>query len=326
MDQTTQAFLYSEYGNSGVLKFDTIPLLAPQAGELRLRQTAIGVNYIDIYQRSGLYPAAQFPARIGVEGVGVVEQIGDDVQGFAPGDRIAYVGGPPGGYADRRNVPAARAIKLPEGIKDTVAAALIFKAITAEYLIHRCYPVQPGQSVLVHAAAGGVGSLLVQWLKAKGATVIATVGRDAKVAAAQSNGADHVLLSGDPNLAKQVKHLMGGVDVVYDSIGKDTFTASLDSLKPRGMMVSFGSASGPVPPFALDDLSKRGSLFITRPSIAHYTSHPEDLRASAERVFDAIKANDIRPSKTTELPLHDAPRSHAMLENRQTTGALILIP
>ncbi len=326
MIATTNAFQYSEHGTLDVLKMNEIPLALPKTGELQIEQTAIGVNYIDIYQRCGTYPAAEFPAPIGVEGVGIVTAIGDHVDGFAPGKRVAYIGGPAGAYAQARNIPASRAVPLPDTIDDATAAALMFKAVTADYLIHDCYPVQPGQSALVHAGAGGVGSLLVQWLSAKGVNVIATVGREAKIDTATDNGATHVLLSNTPDFARQVRDLTGGVDVVYDSIGKDTFGASLDSLKPRGMMVNFGSASGPVPPISIEDLGKRGSLFLTRPSIAVYTADPAALRRSATRVFAAYADKHIRPAAITELPFQDAARAHDMLESRQTTGALILRP
>lgn len=326
MSQITHAFHYQNYGEPEVLAFRETELLAPTANEVQIRQTAIGVNYLDIYQRSGADRAVPLPAAIGVEGVGVIENVGTGQSTFTPGDRVAYVGGPPGAYALARNIPTSRLIKLPDWMEDQTAAALIFKGLTAEYLIQRCVSVQPAQTVLFHAAAGGVGSIACQWLRAKGVTVIGTVGAEEKMERASENGCDHVFLSNDPDLAQKVRAICNGVDVVYDSIGASTFITSLDCLRPRGTMVSFGAASGMPPEIGVGELARRGSLYLTRPSIAHYTSDAVEYQKAADCLFKAISDGTIRPPQITTLNLAEAARAHTLLEGRKTTGSLILIP
>jgi NADPH2:quinone reductase len=326
MKRSTQAFQYHQHGGADVLAMRAVPLPPPGAGEVQIRHTAIGVNYLDLYQRSGADKSVPLPAGIGVEGVGIVEIADPANPAFAVGDRVAYVGGPPGSYALRRNIPAARLIRLPDRIGDTTAAATLFKGLTVEYLIHRCVAVKAGQTVLLHAAAGGVGTLASKWLSALGARVIGTVGSEAKLDQARTNGCVHVLLSGDPDLAKKVQALTGGVDVVYDSVGATTFMASLDSLRPRGTLVSFGAASGPPPEISVGELAKRGSLFLTRPSIAHYTADPGEYQQAANRLFDAMADGTVTPSQITTLDLAEAAEAHRMIEGRQTTGSVVLLP
>lgn len=291
MTMHAQTVRFSEFGGPEVLSLDQIILPDPAPGQIQVRHGAIGLNFIDIYHRRGVFAAPlPLPSGLGVEGAGTVTAIGDGVTGFAPGDCVAYVGGPPGAYATARNLPAARAVKVPNGIGDTTAAAMIFKGLTAEYLIHRCVAVGPGNRVLFHAAAGGVGSIACRWLKALGAEVIGTVGAEAKTDAARRNGCDHVIVSGSEDVAARVRQITGGagVRVAYDSVGADSFAASLDSLAPRGTLVSFGESSGPVPPLAVASLGAKGSLFVTRPSIAHYTADPVEYQAAAQRLFAAM--------------------------------------
>jgi len=326
MKHTTSAFQYQKYGTPDVLTLSEVSLDSPNANEVQIRHTAIGVNFIDIYQRNGTDRSNALPARIGVEGVGVIDNIGDGQETFAIGDRVAYVGGPPGAYSVIRNVPAGRVVKLPDWIDDEVAASLIFKGLTAEYLINRCAPAEAGQTALFHAAAGGVGSIACQWLHAKGVTVIGAVGSEEKRAQAHRNGCEHVLLSDDPDFVSKVHDLTGGVHVVYDSVGQTTFINSLDCLRPRGTMVSFGASSGAPPEISVADLVGRGSLFLTRPSIAHYTSDAREYQSAADHLFQAIFEGIIKPSEITKMPLSEAQEAHALLESRKTTGSLLLIP
>lgn len=326
MNKTTHAFQYQEYGGPEVLVYEETNLPQPVNDRVQIRQTSIGVNYLDIYQRSGADRSIPLPSGIGVEGVGIIEAVGTAKTGFSIGDRVAYVGGPPGGYALCRNIPAFRLVKLPEWIDDQTAAALIFKGLTAEYLIHRCVSIQPSQTVLFHAAAGGVGSIACQWLHSMGVRVIGTVGSEEKMGRATQNGCDHVFLSGDPDLAEKVRALCGGVDVVYDSIGASTFVASLDCLRPRGTMVSFGASSGTPPEIGVGELAHRGSLYLTRPSIAHFTADPVEYQQAADRLFKAISTGAIKTPLITTLDLSEAPHAHALLEGRKTTGSLVLIP
>ncbi|SLN33652.1 quinone oxidoreductase family protein [Ruegeria meonggei] len=326
MSQTTHAFQYGEYGNPDVLTWDEVPLNEPTSDEVQIRHTAVGVNFLDIYQRKGADRSLAFPARIGVEAVGRIEAVGDAQTRFASGDRVAYVGGAPGSYSLGRNISAGRVIKLPDWIEDDLAAALMFKGITVEYLINRCVAVNQNQTVLFHAAAGGVGSLACQWLHAKGATVIGTVGSEEKIEQALANGCDHVLLSDDPEFVTKLRDLTGGVDVVFDSIGQATFTNSLDSLRPRGTMVSFGAASGAPRELDVSDLVSRGSLFLTRPSIAHYTSDPEEFQIAADTLFKAVQDGAIRQPQITRLPIREARQAHTLMEARKTTGSLVLMP
>ena len=329
MTTQTQAIMFSQFGGPEVLSLQPVALPAPGPGEIQLRHLAIGLNFIDIYHRKGIFAAPlPLPSGLGVEGVGTVIATGDGVTGFSTGDRVAYVGGPPGGYSESRNLPAARAIRVPDGIDDTTAAAMIFKGLTAEYLIHRCMAVRQGDPVLFHAAAGGVGSIACQWLKSIGAVVIGTVGTDAKADTARRNGCDHVIVAGTEDIADRVRQITGGkgVRVVYDSVGADTFAASLDCLAPRGTLVSFGESSGPVPPLAVGSLGARGSLFVTRPSIAHYTADRAEYEAAAQRLFAAMSDGTLAPPQVTPYPLAQAARAQDDMENRRTQGSVVLLP
>jgi NADPH2:quinone reductase len=312
-------------GGPEVLVWEDVPVPAPGPGEARVRQRAVGVNFIDVYQRTGLYPVA-LPAVLGQEGAGVVEAVGPGVTEVAVGDRVAY-GGIPGAYAEVRTVPAERLVKLPDGIGDELAAAIMLKGMTAEFLLRRSHRVSSGETVVFHAAAGGVGQIACQWAKALGATVIGTVGSAAKVDVARRHGCDHVVLTTE-DVAARVRSLTGGTgaDVVYDSVGRDTFEASLDSLRPRGLLVSYGNASGPVPPFAPLVLTTKGSLFLTRPSLVHYVATRAELLASAGAVFEAVLAGKIRVEIGQRYPLAEVARAHADLEGRRTTGPTVLVP
>ena len=312
-------------GGPEVLVWEEIPVPAPGPGEARVRQRAVGVNFIDVYQRTGLYPVT-LPAVLGQEGAGVVEAVGPGETDVAVGDRVAY-GGIPGAYAEVRTVPAERLVKLPDGIDDELAAAIMLKGMTAEFLLRRSHRVSSGETIVFHAAAGGVGQIACHWAKALGATVIGTVGSAAKVDVARRHGCDHVVLTTE-DVAARVRSLTGGTgaDVVYDSVGRDTFEASLDSLRPRGLLVSYGNASGPVPPFAPLLLTTKGSLFLTRPSLVHYIATRAELLASAGAVFEAVLAGKIRVEIGQRYPLAEASRAHADLEGRRTTGPSVLLP
>jgi NADPH2:quinone reductase len=322
----TQAIRIHQTGGPEVLRLEDVPLGAPGAGEVRIRQTAVGVNYIDIYHRTGLYPLP-LPAGIGVDAAGVVESAGSGVTGLKPGDRVAYYSGP-GSYAAARNLPADRVVRLPDGVSERTAAGAMLKGLTAYYLVRRTYPVQRGDTVLLHAAAGGVGTIMVQWLKALGATVIATVGSDDKAKLVKGLGADHAIVYTREDFAKRVRELTGGagVPVVYDSVGKATFEGSLDCLRPLGLMVTYGNASGPVPPLDVGVLSKKGSIFLTRPSIYAYLAKREDLERAASELFDVILAGKVKIDVTRVWPLAEAAEAHRALESRATTGSIVLLP
>lgn len=299
----------------------------PDAGQVRIRQTAIGLNYIDIYHRSGLYPVP-LPSGLGLEAAGVVTSVGADATGLAQGDRVAYASAPIGAYAEERVMPAERVLRLPEGVADETAAALMLKGLTAHALLFRTFPVQPGHVVLVHAAAGGVGSLLCAWARHLGARVIGTAGSAAKAEHARAAGCESVIRY-DQTPVAQVVHACTdgrGADVVYDGVGAATFEASLDSLAPLGMMVSFGNASGPVPPFAPSELARRGSLFLTRPSVMDYVADRESLEAGAAAVFEAVKAGVLVPDIGQRYALREAAQAHRDLEARRTVGASLLLP
>lgn len=329
MNTPKLAYSFSEYGTEDVLSLHPISLPDPAPTELQIRHHAIGVNYIDIYHRSGVFAARlPLPGGLGVEGVGEITALGAQVSGFALGDRVAYVGGPPGAYATHRNLPAARALVLPKTIASETAAAMIFKGLTAEYLIHRCVAVQPGDSVLFHAAAGGVGTVACQWLKALGATVIGTVSTEAKADHARQNGCDHVILYTQEDFQQRVAQITQGkgVRVVYDSVGAATFAKSLDCLQPRGTLVSFGESSGPIAPLDVASLGAKGSLCVTRPSIAHYTADRHEYEAAAARLFAALADGTIRPAPVTSYPLAEAARAQADLQARRSQGSIILIP
>jgi NADPH2:quinone reductase len=293
---------------------------------VRVRHTAIGLNFIDVYHRTGLYPV-QLPAVLGQEAAGVVEEVGDGVTSVKKGDRIVYANGPLGSNAELRNIPAANLVKLPEGIDDTIAAAAMLKGMTAQYLVHRTHAVQKGETIIVHAAAGGVGLVLCQWAKHLGATVIGTVGSEAKAKLAREHGCDHVLFYRTEDVPTRVRALTNGegVPVVYDSVGKDTFAASLDCLRPRGLLVTFGQSSGPIAPFDPRILSQKGSLYLTRPTLGHHIAGA-DLAATANDLFSVIASGAVRIRVSQKFPLRDAERAHRDLEARKTTGSTILVP
>jgi NADPH2:quinone reductase len=321
-----KAIRFEATGGPDVLKLQDIDLPAPAAGEIRIAHTAIGVNYIDTYYRSGLYPA-QLPNGLGMEAAGVVEAVGDGVTDLKPGDRVGYCTGPLGSYAQAANVPAGRVVALPDGIDDDLAASILLKGMTAEYLLRRTYPVKAGETILFHAAAGGVGQIACQWANALGATVIGTVGSDAKVETARANGCDHVIVSTRDDIATRVKDITGGagVPVSYDGVGKDTWEASLKSLKTRGLWVSFGNASGPVPPISPTALSAK-SLYMTRPGLFAYVGTTPELRDSASALFDVILSGAVKVAKPAVYALADAATAHRDLEGRRTTGSLVLRP
>ena len=323
----THAIRIHEPGGPEVLRWDEVDAGTPGEGEVLVRQTAVGLNFIDIYHRTGLYPIADLPSAIGMEAAGVVESVGSGVSEFKAGDRVAYAGYKPGSYAEMRVIPAHRLVPVPDDIDDKHAAAMMLQGMTAEYLIRRTYPVQSGQTVLWHAAAGGVGQIACQWLKQIGATVIGTVGSDEKAALAKAHGCDHTVNYRDENFVERVKELTGGkgVPVVYDGVGKDTWDGSLDCLSPRGMMVSFGNASGPVPPFNGAILAQKGSLYMTRPTLMTYTAERSDLLESAGALFEAVgKGLKIEVNQT--FALKDTAEAHRALEGRKTTGSTILLP
>jgi NADPH:quinone reductase len=322
-----KAIRITESGGPEVLRWVDVEVGEPGEGQARVRHTAVGVNFIDTYQRSGLYPIPM-PSGMGSEAAGVVEAVGPGVTVVRPGDRVAYAGGPPGAYAEARVMPAGILVPIPEAITDQTAAAVMLKGMTSQYLIRRTYPVKAGETVLFHAAAGGVGLIACQWLKALGATVIGTVGADEKAEVARAHGCDHVIVSTREDIARRVREITGGVGVpvVYDSVGKDTFLGSLDSLRPRGLMVSFGNSSGKVAPFDIGILSQKGSLYLTRPTLATHTATRADLEAAAAEVFDVIRKGKVKVEIRHTYPLADAERVHRDLESRRTVGSIVMIP
>ena len=313
-------------GGPEVLSVEEADVGAPGPGEIKVEQAACGLNYIDTYHRSGLYPLP-LPSPIGLEAAGTVTAVGDGVTDLSVGDRISYGTGPIGAYASERLMPAAKAVRIPDGIETEQAAGMMLKGMTVEYLIRRTYAVQPGDTVLFHAAAGGVGLIACQWLKQIGATIIGTVGSPEKAELAKAHGCDHTILYRSENVVDAVKDLTGGtgVPVVYDSVGADTWDMSLDSLKPRGLMVSFGNASGPVPPIGLGSLSDRGSLYVTRPSLMSYAATREELVESADALFGAV-AKGLKIEVNQRYALDDVQQAHEDLHARKTTGSTILIP
>jgi NADPH2:quinone reductase len=322
----TKAVRFHKTGGPEVLQLEEVQVGEPGPGQARIRHTAIGVNFIDTYQRSGLYPM-QLPQTAGNEGAGVVEAVGAGVTLVKAGDRVAYTG-QVGSYSGQRLVPADRLVKIPEGISDEQAASMMLKGMTVQYLIHRTYAVKPGDTVLWHAAAGGVGLIACQWLKALGATVIGTVGSPEKAALAKAHGADHVINYSTENFVERVKAITGGkgVPVVYDSVGKSTWEGSLDCLQPLGMMVFFGNASGPVPPLNTGILAQKGSLFVTRPTLQTYVAARADLEARAKSLFDVVKSGKVKIEISARYKLADAAQCHRDLEGRKTTGSVILLP
>ena len=321
------AIRFHQTGGPEVLRWEEVPVSDPAEDEVRIRHEAVGLNYIDTYQRSGLYPLP-LPSGLGQEGAGVVEAVGKDVRDFRPGDRVAYAGGPVGAYSQQRCLPAARLLKLPESIDFRTGAAMMLQGLTTAYLLRRTYAVQPGDAVLIHAAAGGVGLIACQWARALGATVIGTVSTEAKAELARQHGCEHVILYSHEDVAARVRDITGGegVAVVYDGVGKDTFAASLDSLRMRGMMVSFGNASGAVPPFNPLLLTQKGSLFLTRPMLAHYTANRDELLALGQELFAVVESGKVRININQTFALADAADAHRALEARQTTGSTVLLP
>ena len=323
----THAIRMHQNGGPEVLVWEEVAVPPPAAGEATVQQHAVGLNFIDIYHRTGLYPLT-LPSGIGLEGAGVVTAVGPGVSEVKVGDRVAYAGGPLGAYAEARNIPAHRLLVLPEKIAFDTAAAMMLQGLTAAYLLRRTYRVQAGDPVLIHAAAGGVGLIACQWAKALGATVIGTVGSPAKAELARAHGCDHVINYATEDFSKRVREITGGegVAVVYDGVGKDTFAGSLDALRPLGMMVSYGNASGPVPPVDLIQLSQKGSLFLTRPTIMHYTARRADLEALGNELFTVVASGQVRIEINQTYPLRDAAQAQRDLEARKTTGSTILIP
>jgi NADPH2:quinone reductase len=315
-----------EAGGPEKLVWEQVEVGAPGPGEVRLKHTAIGVNFIDIYQRSGLYKLPT-PFILGSEGAGVIEAVGDGVSDLKVGDRVAYAGAI-GGYSEARLIPAGRVVKLPAGVSDEQGAAMMLQGMTVQYLIRRTHAVKPGETILIHAAAGGVGLILCQWAKHLGATVIGTVSTKEKALQAKAAGCDHPLVTTDTDWVAAVKAINNGkgLPVVYDSVGRDTFMKSLDCLAPLGLMVSFGQASGAVPPIDIGILSTKGSLFLTRPTLGSYISTTEDLRATANDLFDVVTKGVVKINVNHRWALKDAADAHRALEARQTTGSIILVP
>jgi NADPH2:quinone reductase len=315
-------------GGPEVLSWEDFDPGLPGPGEVLLRHEAVGLNFIDVYHRTGLYPLPSLPATLGMEGAGIVEEVGHGVTEVKVGDRVAYGGPPPGSYAEVRRIPAHRLVKLPDSISTRQGAAMMLQGMTARYLLRGCYEVKAGHTILVHAAAGGVGSILCQWAKHLGATVIGTVGSPEKAKLARSQGCDDTILYRKEDFVSRVKDITQGqgVDVVYDSVGESTFMKSLDCLRPMGMMVSFGQSSGPVPKFDLGILATKGSLFLTRPTIITYTARREDLLAHARDLFEVAGKGVVKIEVRHTYPLAEAADAHRDLEGRKTTGSAILIP
>ncbi|RQO33058.1 quinone oxidoreductase [Herminiimonas sp. KBW02] len=323
----TKAIRISAVGGPEVMEYVDVDLPAPGRGEALIRQHACGLNYIDVYFRMGTYPQ-QLPAGLGMEGAGVVEAVGEGVTHIKPGDRVAYAGRPPGAYAEARVLPADVLVKLPGAISFETAAAMMLQGLTVQYLFRRTFRLQGGETILFHAAAGGVGLIACQWARALGVTMIGTVGSDEKAALAKAHGCVHTINYNKENFVERVKEITDGkgVPVVYDSIGKDTFTGSLDCLSPLGMMVSFGGASGPVPPFSLNELASRGSLFVTRPSLFNYIAKRDDLEMMAAELFGMVESGKIKIDINQRYALKDVAQAHRDLESRKTTGSTILLP
>ena len=322
-----KAVVVRETGGPEKLVVEEVPEPTPGPGEARVRQTAIGLNFVDVYYRTGVYKAPSLPFVIGHEGAGIVEAVGPDVTSVAAGDRVAYAM-VLGAYAEARVIAADRLVRLPAGIDDRLAAAMMLKGMTAEFLLHRCAHLSSGDTILFHAAAGGVGSIACQWARAMGLRVIGTAGGPEKVALARQNGCEHVIDLHNEDLVARVKELTGGAGVraVFDSIGERTFAASLDCLGRRGLLVTFGQSSGPVPAVETSALASRGSLFLTRPSLGHYIATRDELVLSAERLFDVVGRGAVRIPIGQTYPLRDAARAHADLEGRRTTGSTVLLP
>jgi NADPH2:quinone reductase len=322
-----KAIRFYKNGGPEVLQWEEVTINDPGPGEARVLHKACGLNMVDVYQRTGLYNAP-LPSGAGSEGAGVVEAVGTGVTHVKPGDRVGYAGGPLGAYSEARTMPADRLCILPEGLSFEQGAAMMLKGLTAQYLLRRTYNVQPGDTVLFHAAAGGVGLIACQWLKALGATVIGTAGSDEKCERAKQHGADYCINYRTHKFVERVKEITNnaGLPVVYDSVGKDTFHDSLDCLRPRGLMVSFGNSSGPVPPFDPALLSQKGSLYLTRPTLVTYTAKRTDLDAMSKELFDIVLSGKVKIEINQRYALKDAAQAHRDLETRKTTGSSILIP
>ena len=323
-----KAIRIHEHGGPEVLRWEEVEVGEPGPGQLRVRHGAVGLNYIDVYHRTGLYPLPSLPWTLGMEGAGRVEAVGEGVTEFKPGDRVAYASPPVGAYAEVRLMPADRVVALPDAIDDQTAAAMMLQGMTAQYLLRRTYRVQAGDAILLHAAAGGVGLIASQWARHLGATVIGTVGSEEKAELARAHGCHHVIVYNRENFTERVREITGGqgVAAVYDSVGKDTFMGSLDCLRPLGMMVSFGNASGPVPPFEPAILAAKGSLFFTRPTLMTYTAQRADLLASAAELFEVVSSGAVRIEVRQTYPLAETARAHRDLEARKTTGSTVLLP
>ena len=322
-----KAIRISETGGPDVMKLVDVEVGKPGPGQVRVRQTAIGLNYIDTYHRSGLYPVP-LPSGLGLEGAGVVEELGEGVTNLKVGDRIAYGVGALGAYAEMRNLPATRIARLPAGISDETAAGMMLKGMTVRYLLRATYKVQPGETILLHAAAGGVGLILSQWAKALGVTVIGTVGSDEKIAIAREHGCDHVINSSKEDTVARVKEITGGkgLPVVYDGVGQATLMTSLDCLRPRGLLVSFGNASGPVKSLDLGLLSTKGSLYVTRPTLMAYTASDEELNETADDLVAMVESGKVKIPVNQRYALADVVQAHRDLESRKTTGTTVLLP
>ena len=316
-----------QVGGPEVLQFESVSVGDPGPGEARVRHTAVGLNYIDTYHRSGLYKIP-LPSGLGSEAAGVIEAVGAGVTDLKVGDRVAYSGGPIGAYAEVRVLPIDRLVKLPESVSDRVAATLMLKGLTVQYLLRQTYQVKAGETILLHAAAGGIGLIACQWARALGATVIGTVSSDAKAELAKANGCTHTIVYSRENFVERVKELTGGkgVPVVYDAVGKDTFPGSLDCLQPRGLFVSFGNSSGPIPPFEILLLSQKGSLYATRPTLFTYTAKRADLLKMAEEMFALVQSGKLKNDARQTYALKDAAQAHRDLEARKTTGSTVLLP
>ncbi len=323
-----KAIRIHEYGGPEVMRWEEVEIGEPGPGQLRVRHGAVGLNYIDIYHRTGLYSLPALPWTLGMEGAGQVEAVGDGVSEFKVGDRVAYASPPVGAYAEVRLIPADRVVALPTAIDDRTAAAMMLQGMTAQFLLRRTYRVQAGDTILLHAAAGGVGLFISQWARHLGATVIGTVGSDQKAELARAHGCHHVIVYSRENFVERVREVTDGqgVAVVYDSVGRETFMGSLDCLRPLGMMVSFGNASGPAPSFEPGILAAKGSLFLTRPTLMTYTAKRADLLASAAELFDVVGHGDVRVEIRQTYPLAEAAQAHRALEARQTTGSTVLLP
>ena len=322
-----KAIRMSRSGGPEVMEYVDVEVGEPGPGEVRIRQAAIGLNYIDVYFRTGAYPQ-EFPAGLGMEGAGTIEAVGAGVTHVKVGDRVAYASRPTGAYAEARIMPAAVLVRLPDAISFETGAAMMLQGLTVQYLFRRTFPLKGGETILFHAAAGGVGLIACQWARALGVTMIGTVGSDEKAALAKSHGCLHTINYNTENFVERVKEITSGkvVPVVYDSIGKDTFIGSLDCLSPLGLLVSYGSASGPVPPFGLNELASRGSLFVTRPTLFTYAAKRDDLEAMAAELFGMVESGKVKIEINQRYALKDVAQAHRDLEDRKTTGSTILLP